>query len=188
VPVQTADKFILYSGGAMGADTLFGTNAQWYGVTEQNYSFRGHKNCRARGRIILDEAELKRADEDLLAAIGIAFKKHQGKGDSAEKYWQRNWHQVQKSREIFAVIKDMKTFLDFTRTRIEGAAIGIAVAIKTKKSAKGFMFMNKPWELACLEPIPIIQESRWITGKSTPTPWRNDENYILKKSEKIASK
>ncbi|MGH7595420.1 MAG: hypothetical protein ACREOI_03665 [bacterium] len=136
MPVQATDKFILYSGGAVGADTLFGTNAQWYGVTEQNYSFRGDKNCRSRGRIILDEAQLKLADEDLLAAIGNAFKKHQGTGGSSEKYWQRNWHQVQKAREIFAVVKDAKTFLDFAKTRIEGAGIGIAVAIKTKTACK----------------------------------------------------
>jgi hypothetical protein len=136
VPVQTIDKFILYSGGAVGADTLFGTNAQWYGVTEQNYSFRGDKNCRSRGRIILDEAQLKLADDDLLTAIGNTFKKHQGTGDSAEKYWQRNWHQVQKAREIFAVVKDTKTFLDFTKTRIEGAGIGVAVAVKKKVACK----------------------------------------------------
>jgi hypothetical protein len=136
VPAQTTDKFILYSGGAVGADTLFGTNAQWYGVTEQNYSFRGDKNCRSRGRIILDEAQLKLADEDLLAAIGNAFKKHQGTGGSSEKYWQRNWHQVQKAREIFAVVKDVKAFLDFTRTRIEGAGIGIAIAVKTREECK----------------------------------------------------
>lgn len=136
MPVQATDKFILYSGGAVGADTLFGTNAQWYGVTEQNYSFRGHKNCRSRGRIILDETQLKWADEDLLAAIGNAFKKYHGTGGSSEKYWQRNWHQVQKAKEIFAVVKDTKTFLDFTRTRIEGAGIGIVVAIKTKAECK----------------------------------------------------
>lgn len=136
MPVQATDKFILYSGGAVGADTLFGTNAQWYGVTEQNYSFRGHKNCRSRGRIILDETQLKWADEDLLAAIGNAFKKYHGTGGSSEKYWQRNWHQVQRAREIFAVVKDTKTFLDFTRTRIEGAGIGIVVAVKTKEECK----------------------------------------------------
>jgi hypothetical protein len=136
VPVQATDKFILYSGGAVGADTLFGTNAQWYGVTEQNYSFRGDKNCRSRGRIILDEAQLKLADEDLLATIGSAFKRHHGTGGSSEKYWQRNWHQVQKAREIFAVVKDAKIFLDFTRTRIEAAGIGIAVAVKTKAECK----------------------------------------------------
>lgn len=146
MPVQATDKFILYSGGAVGADTLFGTNAQWYGVTEQNYSFRGDKNCRSRGRIILDEAQLKLADEDLLAAIGNAFKKYHGTGGSSEKHWQRNWHQVQRAREIFAVVKDTKTFLDFTRTRIEGAGIGIVVAVKTKAECKRIYLYDQALE------------------------------------------
>lgn len=134
--VQVIDKFILYSGGAIGTDTLFGTNAEWYGITEQNYSFRDHKNCRSRGRVILDDAQLKQADEDLIAVIGNPFKKHQGTGDSTEKYWQRNWYQIQKVREIFAVVKDIKSFLDFTGTKIEGAGVPMAIAIKTKEECK----------------------------------------------------
>lgn len=130
------DRYILYSGGAIGTDTLFGTNAEWYGITEQNYSFRHHKNCRSRGRVILDEVQLKQADGDLLAVIGKAFREHHGTGDSAEKYWQRNWYQIQKVREIFVVSKDLKAFLDFTKARIEGAAIGVALAIKTKEECK----------------------------------------------------
>ena len=134
--VQVTDKFILYSGGAIGTDTLFGTNAEWYGITEQNYSFRGHKNCRSRGRVILDDIQLKRADDDLLTVIGNEFKKHQGTGDGTEKYWQRNWYQVQKAKEVFAVVKDRKSFLDFTGTRIEGAGVPMAIAIKTKEECK----------------------------------------------------
>jgi hypothetical protein len=164
VPVQVIDKFILYSGGAVGADTLFGTNAQWYGVTEQNYSFRGDKNCRSRGRIILDEVQLKLADEDLLAAIGSAFKKHQGTGGSSEKYWQRNWHQVQKAREIFAVVKDTKTFLDFTKTRIEGAGIGIVVAVKTKDECKRIYVYDQTL-------------ANWWVWKRNSDPWGIEVNY-----------
>jgi hypothetical protein len=125
------DKFILYSGGAIGTDTLFGTNAERFGITEQHYSFRGHANCRDRGRVILDEAQLKSADEDLSAVIGQLFKKHQGTGDNTEKYWQRNWFQVQKAKEVFVVTKGIRTLLDFTGDKIEGAAIAVALAIKT---------------------------------------------------------
>lgn len=164
MPVQATDKFILYSGGAVGADTLFGTNAQWYGVTEQNYSFRGHKNCRSRGRIILDEAQLKLADDDLLATIGNEFKKHRGTGDSAEKYWQRNWHQVQRAREIFAIVKDTKIFLDFTRTRIEGAGIGIVVAIKTRAECKKIYIYDQTLE-------------KWHVWKRNSAHWGIAVNY-----------
>lgn len=129
---QVADGFILHSSGAIGADTLFGTNAEWYGSTEQNYSFRYYKNCRSRGRVIQDEFQLRQADADLLIAIGNAFKKYQASGKSAEKYRQRNWYQVQRTKEIFAIVKNIAWLLDFTKDRIEGTATGIVLAVKTK--------------------------------------------------------
>ena len=126
---QTADKFILFSGGAIGADTVFGSNAEFYGITEQNYSFRHHKTCRSRGRVILNSDQLELANHDLLNVVGDAFRKHQESGSLAEKYWQRNWYQVRQTKEIFAVVKNIASLLDFAREKIEGTAIGIALAI-----------------------------------------------------------
>jgi hypothetical protein len=128
------DGFTLYSGGATGADTLFGTNAERYGIAEQHYSFRHHKNCRSRGRVILDEPLLRQADDDLLSVIGEAFQRYQGSGKSVEKRWQRDWYQVQRAREIFAVVKNIESLLDFTQGKIEGTAIAVALAIKTRRN------------------------------------------------------
>lgn len=162
--VQVTDKFILYSGGAVGTDTLFGTNAEWYGITEQTYSFRGHKNCRSRGRVILDAAQLKWGDGDLLAVIGNPFKKHQDTGDISEKYWQRNWYQVQKTRDIFAVVKDIKSFLDFTGTKIEGAGVAIAIAIKKKEECKRICVYDQTLE-------------KWYIWKRIAVGLGNEVNY-----------
>ena len=133
---QTADKFILFSGGAIGADTVFGSNAEFYGITEQNYSFRHHKTCRSRGRVILNSDQLELANHDLLNVVGEVFRKHQESGSLAEKYWQRNWYQVRQTKEIFAVVKNIASLLDFAVEKIEGTAIGIALAIKLIEGCK----------------------------------------------------
>src|SRR6266568_49736 len=112
---QGTDNFILYSGGAPGTDTVFGTNAESYGITEQNYSFRGHKNCRSRGRVILDEHQLQLASGDLLEVVGEPFREAQNRGGNPAKYWQRNWYQVQKADEVFVIANDIESLLDFTR-------------------------------------------------------------------------
>jgi len=135
---KKTNQYTLYSGGAIGTDALFGENAERYGITERHFSFAGHKKCRSQGRVILNDIQLKEGNNDLINIIGVAFKNHQGTGDNTEKYWQRNWYQVQKAIEIFAVVKEITSFFDFTKTqtKMEGAGIPIAVAMKTKENCK----------------------------------------------------
>lgn len=128
------DEFILYSGGAPGADSLFGENAERYGLSEQHYSFRGHADCRSRGRVILADDQLQQGNAVLLAVVGYAFKRRLGSGSQVEKCWQRDWHQVQRASQVFVVTNNIGSLFDFTQEqeRIEGAGIPGAIAIKTK--------------------------------------------------------
>ncbi|MCK9239969.1 hypothetical protein [Desulfocurvus sp.] len=57
--------FILFSGGAKGAEAAFGELAQRYGVEEVNYSFEGHVSERTRGLRTLTEDELALKDVSL---------------------------------------------------------------------------------------------------------------------------
>lgn len=45
---------ILYSGGALGAESCFGEFAEKYGLDEVNFSFEGHETGRTRGIRILN--------------------------------------------------------------------------------------------------------------------------------------
>lgn len=56
---------ILYSGGAPGAEALFGQLAEQYGLEEVNYSFDGHHPERERGVRVLTGEELALKDVSL---------------------------------------------------------------------------------------------------------------------------
>ena len=63
--MTTASEYTLYSGGADGAEALFGEMAEKYGLTEVNYSFAGHKHGRDKNLLVLSPEELARKDVSL---------------------------------------------------------------------------------------------------------------------------
>ncbi|MBI1923696.1 hypothetical protein HYR99_05545 [Candidatus Poribacteria bacterium] len=131
---------ILYSGGAPGADSLFGTFAEPCGITEQNYSFRDHVECRSRGRVILTPEQLSQADAELQEVMGDTFtyclKTQNDPGYAMRlRYWRRNWYQVKHTPEVFAVLNN-RTFLDFTKDPPDGAGVAIAVGMLKRDLCK----------------------------------------------------
>ncbi len=56
---------VLYSGGAPGTETFFGSLAEEWGIEEVNYSFEGHQSQRSRGIRILTNDELALKDVSL---------------------------------------------------------------------------------------------------------------------------
>ena len=59
------EDFILFSGGAQGAEAEFGANAEKYGIEEVNFTFDGHTFVRNRGLRVLNHEELKNGDVSL---------------------------------------------------------------------------------------------------------------------------
>ena len=51
---------ILFSGGAQGAETEFGINAEQMGIEEINFTFPGHIIVRTQGLRVLNHEELKK--------------------------------------------------------------------------------------------------------------------------------
>ena len=56
---------ILYSGGANGAETEFGVQAERFGIEEINFTFEGHESTRTRGVRVLTREELLKGDVSL---------------------------------------------------------------------------------------------------------------------------
>ena len=52
--------FILFSGGAPGAEAEFGACAERHGIEEVNFTFDGHTEARRRGVRVLNHEELQR--------------------------------------------------------------------------------------------------------------------------------
>ena len=92
----------LYSGGATGAEAVFGENAALYGVEEVNFSFEGHSQARSEGRRILDARELAAGDVSLVY-VAHRLHRHWDKTETLRKVLQTQWHVVSHATQIFVV-------------------------------------------------------------------------------------
>lgn len=99
---MSKEDFILYSGGAIGAEQVFGENAEKFGIDEVNFSFEGRETARARGIRILNHEELKNGDVSL-DYISKLLNRQFSDTASFKKIIQTIWHQVNSSREIFVI-------------------------------------------------------------------------------------
>lgn len=99
--MNSAD-IILYSGGAVGAETCFGENAEKNGIDEVNFSFEGHEMGRARGIRVLTHEELKNGDVSL-SYITKLLKRTYPNTEVIRKVLQTIWYQINNAREIFVI-------------------------------------------------------------------------------------
>jgi hypothetical protein len=97
-----SEDFILFSGGAKGAEAAFGDQAERYGVEEVNFTFEGHSRVRERGLRFLNHEELKHGDVSLEY---VATLMHRRYTDSRKirKVLQSIWYQVNSAQQIFVV-------------------------------------------------------------------------------------
>ena len=96
-------KYMLYSGGARGAEAAFGEAAERYGISETIFSFDGHANrVRSRGLRILSESELQQSDVSLLY---VSHHLHRVFPSTplVRKILQSIWHQIQPCQQVFAI-------------------------------------------------------------------------------------
>src|SRR3990172_8777196 len=56
---MTKSEYILFSGGAPGAEAVFGACAERHGIEEVNFTFDGHPIARRRGIRMLNHEELQ---------------------------------------------------------------------------------------------------------------------------------
>lgn len=96
--------YILFSGGAKGAETAFGELAEKYGVEEVNYSFEGHPTERERGLRMLTEEELALKDVSLTYVSRLMNRKF-STAPLFRKVLQSICWQVASGFEIFVVGK-----------------------------------------------------------------------------------
>lgn len=96
------EDFILFSGGANGAEKAFGENAERYGIEEVNFTFEGHGRMRERGLRFLNHEELKHGDVSLEYVSRLMNRRYT---DSLKirKILQSIWYQVNHAQEIFVV-------------------------------------------------------------------------------------
>lgn len=97
-----SEDVILFSGGAVGAETYFGEIAEKYGIEEVNFSFEGRETGRTRGIRILNHEELKQGDVSMTYVSTLLHRTYPDT-NFIRKVLQTIWFQVNSSQEIFVI-------------------------------------------------------------------------------------
>jgi hypothetical protein len=96
------NDYILFSGGAPGAEAEFGAQAERFGIEEVNFGFDGHVAVRTRGLRNLNHEELKAGDVSL-AYVSQLMNRRYSDTPTFRKVLQSIWYQVNSGQEIFVV-------------------------------------------------------------------------------------
>ena len=96
------DSFILFSGGAQGAEAEFGANAEHFRIEEVNFTFEGHGIVRKRGLRVLNREELKNGDVSLTYVSKLMNRRYT-ESPALRKVLQSIWYQINNGQEIYVV-------------------------------------------------------------------------------------
>ena len=94
--------FILFSGGAPGAEAEFGACAERHGIEEVNFTFEGHTEARRRGVRVLNHEELQAGDVSL-AYVSRLMNRRYTDSPLIRKVLQSLWYQVNNGQEIYVI-------------------------------------------------------------------------------------
>jgi hypothetical protein len=92
----------LHSGGAQGAESIFGEQAEKFGINEVNYSFDGHITNRSRGIKILTEDELLKGDVSIDYVSRLMHRKYK-ETYVFKRILQTVFYQIFNSEQVFVV-------------------------------------------------------------------------------------
>jgi hypothetical protein len=96
------EDFILFSGGAPGAEAEFGACAEQFGIEEVNFAFEGHTHVRGRGLRILNHEELRAGDVSLEYVSRLMNRRYTD-SPTIRKVLQSIWYQINHGQEIFVI-------------------------------------------------------------------------------------
>jgi len=132
---------ICFSGGAKGADSVWGLAALELGHQVVHYSFVGHKPGTRENIRILNDTELKEADVYLQKAAIFLKRKLPYKKPWIMNLLRRNWYQVRDTNKVYAV-SGLSPFSK-SRSGVDGGtAWAIEMALNLKVS-EIFVFDQK---------------------------------------------
>jgi len=92
----------IYHGGLKGAETVFGEQAEKFGVSEVIFSFDGHKLNRDKNPVILSEEELQRGDISMEIASRMMNRTYY-ETEKIRKVLQTIFHMVNKGHQVFVI-------------------------------------------------------------------------------------
>jgi hypothetical protein len=96
------EDFILFSGGAPGAEAEFGACAERHHIEEVHFTFDGHTIARTRGVRVLNHEELQAGDVSLEYVSRLMHRRYTD-SPTLRKVLQTLWYQVNNGQEIYVV-------------------------------------------------------------------------------------
>lgn len=96
------NDFILFSGGAPGAEAEFGACAERHGIEEVNFTFDGHTSVRRRGVRVLNHEELQSGDVSLEYVSRLMHRRYTD-NPTLRRVLQTLWYQVNNGQEIYVI-------------------------------------------------------------------------------------
>ena len=96
------DECILFSGGAAGAEAMFGASAERHGIEEVNFTFEGHNEERRRGVRVLNHEELQAGDVSL-EYVSRLMNRRYTESTTIRRVLQTLWYQVNSGQEIYVI-------------------------------------------------------------------------------------
>jgi len=99
---MNANDCTLYHGGLKGAESVFGENAEKYGVHEVIFTFENHRLNRDRNTVMLSEEELQRGDIRMELASRMMNRTYY-ETEKIRRVLQTIFHMVNKGHQVFVV-------------------------------------------------------------------------------------
>jgi len=156
----------LYSGGAVGAEAVFGELSEAWDVKEVNFTFEGHQQLRERGRYVLSSHEMSAGDVSLLY-VSRRLNRTFSEGTMIRRVLQSLWHQVSRAQQVFVVgeIQDDGTVKGGTGWSVELARMwhkNLWVFDQNKQA--WFRWTGEDWNRG----VPVIESPHFCgTGSRT---------------------
>lgn len=143
--------FILFSGGAAGAEAEFGANAERLGIEEVNFTFEGHARVRQRGLHVLNHEELNAGDVSL-EYISRLMNRRFSDSPLFRKVLQTIWYQINHGQEVYVV--------------------GSVLDDQTVKGGTGW---GAEFAKLCNKPLHVFDQERGTWLSWTGSAWRTRE-------------
>lgn len=171
------EQCTLYHGGLKGAETLFGENAEQYGVKEVIFSFEGHRLNRDKKPVILSEEDLLRGDISMEIASRMMNRTYY-ETDKIRKVLQTIFHMVNKGHQVFVVgaILEDKSVKGGTGWAVELAKLfNRPLHVYDQNHKKWFTWKKDSWQ----EDTPKIEYDSFV-GSGTRYLCEDSRSAIAK--------
>jgi hypothetical protein len=166
-PMQRVD-YILFSGGAPGAEAEFGAVAERYGIEEVNFTFEGHSHVRQRGLRFLNHEELLMGDVSL-EYISKLLSRRYADSPTFRKVLQSIWFQINNGQEIYVIgtILDDGTVKGGTGWGAEFAKLcNKPLSVFDQDKNGWFGWSGHDWKALTGASLPVIGHAH-VTGTGT---------------------